>query len=173
MSCLNRKLYSTVGLLYPHSSAKLQKGSDARRLTLADEYGSLHLIAKKMDEVNNYSSSIKTLKELVAISFQYVNVHMDPTWNDIDDMFVICHILLENELLEEYSDFIYSCPDKFLLNYANNSEQSVYMFYTLKKLGLKNVSTYLARYVRQSKINARNKRLNIHLGNNIFENTYM
>lgn len=166
MSCLNRKLYSTVGLLYPHSSIKHQKGSDARMVSLVDECGSLSSIAGKMNE---YSNTIKTLKELSSLSLQYVNVYMDPTCQDINDMLVICHILLENELLEEYSDFIYSCPDKFLLTYTNNSEQSLDRFCAIKKLGLKKVCSYLARFVHYSKINKWNERL----GHSRFEDTYM
>jgi hypothetical protein len=173
MSRLNRKLYSTVGLLYPHSSIKIKNGSDSRRVSLADECGSLSSIVVKMNEVNKYSNPINTLKELASLSLQYVNVHMDPTCHDIDDMLVICHILLENKLSEEYSDFIYSCPDKFLLTYANNSEQSLDRFYAIKKLGLKNVCSYLASFVHHSKRNTWNDSLNVHLGNSSFENTYM
>lgn len=166
----NNKGYSTVGLVYPRTAMKLRKGTDTRRIP---NVYSLYSISSTLNKWSEEGANIDKIKSVSCLLLQYVNVHMVPSYEEIDNMLTICRVLLKYKMTEEFSDFIYSCPEKFLLTYTNNSEHSCHMFSNVKALGLKNVCAYLAKYVHSSKLGTWNERINVHLGNSSFEEMYM
>ena len=60
-------------------------------------------------------------------------------YDDNDDLLVICDILYKYDF-EKYKTFIYLCPEKFMMCYANNSEHTPQLLAYLDKtdVGLKN-----------------------------------
>jgi hypothetical protein len=83
--------------------------------------------------------------------YDFINKDMKPTFDEIDSMLEICNTLLSYEL-EFYEEFIFKCPEKFLLTYSNNSERTPMLLEELYQLDLLNVRSYLIQYVHETKL---------------------
>jgi len=77
---------------------------------------------------------------------------MKPTFEQINIMLQICDILLyEDYELKFYEEFIFLCPDKFLLTYCNNSVTTPDILTKLNKLKFTKTRSYLISYVHETK----------------------
>jgi len=92
--------------------------------------------------------------------FSFVNREMNPTFDDIDDMLLVCRILIEYKKRDEITEFILKCPERFLITYANNSERTPQVLYKLEKLKLYNIKKYLIGFINETKLMTWNERYN-------------
>lgn len=75
--------------------------------------------------------------------FDFVNYEMNPSFDDIDDMLLVCRILLEANRKLEYEKFIMRCPQKFIITYSNNSEKTPILLGELDERKMLNVKSYI------------------------------
>ena len=84
--------------------------------------------------------------------FDFVKRNMEPTFDDIDDMLLVCRVLLEHKKKFEFQEFILNCPKKFIITYSNNSERTPMVLYKLERMGLNNIRSYLIEHVHDTKL---------------------
>jgi len=78
---------------------------------------------------------------------EFVEKDMYITWDEIDSMLLVCNLLLDNKLFNQYEQFIMKCPKKFVVVYSNNSEKTPHILHNLQKNGITNVKDYLIENV--------------------------
>jgi hypothetical protein len=170
---LNAKGYPTIGMLRPKIVPKTVVNPYISRCNSLEETAEMFetitemtryvIEGTKRDSANYENWSVEIYTKL----FDYIDRDMDPTFDEIDAMLLVCRILLEHEMKDEITEFILNCPDKFLLTYANNSERSPAVFAKLRSLGLNNICKYMLPYVHYTKLGTWNERRNIHVRGNI------
>jgi hypothetical protein len=166
---LNKKGYPTIGLLCPTLEVNpyivdcdtLENTAKTFVITIEITYGVANL---SKQERNKYQ---KWTDEIYRKLFDFINRDMKPTFDGIDIMLLVSRILLERNMKTEIAEFILNCPNKFLLTYANNSEQSPFDFIKLRRLGLNNICKYLLTFVHYTKLNTWNERINSHVRGNL------
>ena len=84
--------------------------------------------------------------------FDFVNPAMVPTFDDIDDMLLVCRLLLENNKKLEFQEFILNCPKKFIITYSNNSERTPAVLHKLESMGLNNIRSYLIEHIHDTRL---------------------
>ena len=104
----------------------------------------------------------KWCEEVYKKLYDYVNRTMQPSFDEIDAMLLVCHVLLENKMKDRLHEFILNCPKKFIITYSNNSERTPYVLYELDRLGLGNIRAYLISHIHESKLGTWNERRNTH-----------
>jgi phosphoenolpyruvate carboxylase len=102
------------------------------------------------------------IKEVYRKLYNFVNRGMEPTFNDIDAMLLVCRVLLQHDMKRNIEEFILNCPRRFMLTYANNSEHTPAVLSKLDKLGLSNIRAYIMSFTHQSKLMTWNERRNAH-----------
>lgn len=91
-------------------------------------------------------------KEIYEKLFDFINVDMNPSPEDIDNMLLVCHVLFKNKKYYEYQKFVMNCPTKFIVKYANNSEHTPALLYNLEKIGLTSIRFYLTQHIDSNKL---------------------
>lgn len=135
----------------------------------------------EMVEIINYltergkrdTTQMKELcEEVYQKLYDFVDRAIQPTFDEIDAMLLVCRVLIENKMKDRLQEFILNCPKKFLMTYSNNSERTPAVLYELDKLGLRNIRAYLISHVHESKLGTWNERRNTHQrGNALIECT--
>lgn len=175
----NAKGYPSVGQLSLKPSVK-----PARINPYINNCSSLEMTANTfscLNEMINYVTFRKKIDkteikqwrdEVYNKLYDYVDLNMDPTFEEIDAMLLVCDILLRNKNKRKLEEFILNCPKKFIMTYSNNSERTPSVLYQLHKIGLHNVRSYLIGHIHETKLKTWNERQNAHLrGNNLLECT--
>lgn len=98
--------------------------------------------------------------------YDYVNRAMEPSFDEIDSMLLVCSTLIENNMKYQLAEFILNCPKKFIITYSNNSERTPTVLAKLENLGLGNVRAYLITHIHESKLKTWNERCNTHIRGN-------
>ena len=112
------------------------------------------------------------MEEVYQKLYDYVNRAMQPSFDEIDAMLLVCRVLIEYKMKDRIQEFILNCPNKFLITYSNNSERTPAVLHALEQLGLQNIRTYLISYVHETKLATWNERRNTHQrGNTLLECT--
>jgi len=144
----NRKGHPTVGMLTlqrkPHVCCYIDRCFTLQ--STADMLNELYTIENNHKDVESWRSDV--FKKL----FVFVNRCMVPTFDDIDDMLLVCRVLLENKKKFEFQEFILNCPKKFIIAYSNNSERTPTVLHKLERMGLNNIRSYLIEHVDDSKL---------------------
>jgi hypothetical protein len=177
---LNAKGHPTVGMLRPRPAPKLVVNpyisqcdslkNTAEMFEMITEMTNYVIERAKRDSANYDNWTDEIFRKL----FDFVDRDMEPTFDEIDAMLLVCNILLERKMKDEMTEFILNCPSKFLLTYANNSERSPAVFTKLRSLGLENICNYLLPYVHYTKLGTWNERRNTHVRGNVsFECSYL
>lgn len=107
-----------------------------------------------------YEKSNKTNSEVYRKLYDFVNRDMEPSIDEIDDMLLVCRILLDNNCQDELEEFILNCPTRFIVTFVNNSETSPYDLQTIQMWGLTDLYNYLLKHVHTSKWVTWNERYN-------------
>lgn len=102
------------------------------------------------------------IKEVYRKLYNFVNRGMEPTFDEIDAMLLVCRVLLQHDMKRSIEEFIINCPGKFLVTYANNSERTPSVLAKLDRLGLSNIRAYIMSFTHQSKLMTWNERRNAH-----------
>jgi hypothetical protein len=170
---LNAKGHPTIGMLRPKPAAKPVFNPYILECDSLEKTADMFAMVKNIDEFvverakydsKNYENwSVEIYRKL----FDFVDRNMEPTFDEIDAMLLVCRVLLDHQMKYEIAEFILNCPDKFLLTYANNSERSPTVFAKLRNLGLENICNYLLPYVHYTKLGTWNERRNTHVRGNI------
>lgn len=143
----NAKSHPTVGLLTlkrnPHVYCYLDMCSTLQNTAniLSDLYD--------MDDCKDVTSC---RSDVFRKLLDFVNRNMDPTFDDIDDMLLVCRVLLKHNKKFEFQEFIMNCPKKFIITYSNNSERTPIVLYKLERMGLNNIRSYLIEHVHDTKL---------------------
>lgn len=170
---LNAKGHPTVGMLCPRS---ITKSVVNPYISECDSLENTAEIFKSINEMDNYvietekhnNTNYKQLiDEIYKKIFDFVDRDMNPTFEEIDAMLLVCSILLERRMKNKIEEFILNCPDKFLLTYANNSERTPTVFRKLRELGLEHICSYLLPHVHYTKLGIWNERKNTHTRENV------
>jgi hypothetical protein len=82
--------------------------------------------------------------------FDYVSYNMQPSFDDVNDMFDVCEVLLDKKMKHELKEFISNSPKKFLNAYAIKSLTTPYNLYKLEKLGLNGVKEYIMNHLDET-----------------------
>ena len=90
----------------------------------------------------------------------YIHIDLKPNYNEINVLLIIANYLLHNSYLNLYKDFIFNCPEKFLMAYMNNSETTPQILVKLIKLNISDLLDFLIQYVHDTKINTWYQRYN-------------
>ena len=106
-------------------------------------------------------------EEVYQKLYDYVNRAMQPTFDEIDAMLLVCRVLIENNMKDRVQEFILNCPKKFIITYSNNSERTPAVLYELDRLGLGNIRAYLITHIHESKLGTWNERRNTHRKGNL------
>lgn len=112
-------------------------------------------------EFNNYKH-LTWRNEVHHKVYDFVNLGMKPTFDDIDDMLTIIRVMLDNRLKFELMEFIFNCPMKFIVTFVNNSETAPRDLLIIEKMRLANIYAHLMTYVDDSKLKTWNDRYNTH-----------
>lgn len=111
-------------------------------------------------------------EEVYQKLYDYVNREIQPTFDEIDSMLLVCRVLIKNKMKDRLQEFILNCPKKFIITYSNNSERTPAVLYELDKLGLGNIRAYLIAHIHETKLGTWNERRNTHKrGNTLLECT--
>lgn len=111
-------------------------------------------------------------EEVYQKLYEFVDRAMQPTFDEIDAMLLVCRVLIQNKMKDRLQEFILNCPKKFIITYSNNSERTPAVLYELDRLGLGNIRAYLISHVHESKLGTWNERRNTHKrGNALLECT--
>jgi len=155
---LNAKGRPTVGMLCPRPTPKLVVNPYISHCTSLEETAEMFKMITEMTDYiierakRDSTDCVSWTHEIFRKLFDFVDRDMEPTFNEIDAMLLVCHILLERKMKDEMVEFILNCPRKFLLTYANNSERSQAVFTKLRSLGLEHICNYLLPYVHYTKL---------------------
>lgn len=117
----------------------------------------------KIDSSDYKKWTLENFKKL----FDNVSINMKPSFEDIDDLLLLCRFLMENNEFLSYEELIINCPEKFMLVYANNSEKTPYVIGSLNKAKLFRVSKYILSFTNDSKFKTWNERRNAHIRGNL------
>jgi hypothetical protein len=178
---LNAKGHPSIGMLTIKSTPKtivnpFISRCDSLENTARMLYNVLEIINLKFKVKNEH---VVWFEEIYRKLFDYINRDMNPSFDDIDAMLLVCSTLfdyskkLRISVKNEFSEFILNCPEKFLITYVNNSETSLRMFYILQENGMENICKYLLPYVHYTKLGTWNERINSHIrGNLTFESNF-
>ena len=130
-------------------------------ITYHEEYG------------KSYTAQIKEwCEEVYKKLYDFVNRTMQPTFDEIDAMLLVCRILIQNRMKYRLAEFILNCPKKFLITYANNSERTPQVLDQLTRFGLENIRAYLIEFIHETKLGTWNERRNTHKrGNDLLQCT--
>ena len=112
----------------------------------------LQSTAHMLYELYENPNDAKYRSEVYRKLYEFVNRDMKPSFDEIDDMLLVCRILLDNECRDELEEFILNCPIRFIVTFVNNSDKSPSDFQTIKKWGLTGLYNYLLNYVHNSKL---------------------
>ena len=151
----NAKGHPTVGLLTlkrnPHVYCYLDRCSTLQNTAthLSDLY-----------DMDDCEDVVSWRSDVFRKLFDFVNVAMKPTFDDIDDMLLVCRVLLENKKKFEFQEFILNCPKKFIITYSNNSERTPAVLHKLENMGLNNVRSYLIGHIHDTKLDTWSERRN-------------
>lgn len=111
--------------------------------------------------------------EIYKKLFDYISIDTEISFIDIDYLLILCRFLMENELFEAYEELIINCPEKFMLAYANNSEQTPIALMRLKNKKLNRICKYILSFTDDSKLKTWNERRNAHIrGNLLYQSLY-
>ena len=170
---LNANGHPTVGMLRPKSTPKLVVNPYISECTSLEKTAEMfemmietteYVIERSKHDSTKYE---RWTDEIYRKLFDFVNRDMEPTFDEIDAILLVCRILLDRNMKTEIAEFILNCPDKFLLTYANNSERSPAVFSKLKRLGLNNICNYMLPFVHYTKLGTWNERVNSHVRGNV------
>lgn len=92
-------------------------------------------------------------KEMYEKIMTYIDPNKIPCFDDIDAMLTVASILLDNNKIEEYTKFIFTCPPKFIITYSNNSEKTPLVLHKLISNDLNLLYEYLAINIDPTKLN--------------------
>ena len=170
---LNAKGHPSVGMLCPKPLPKLLVNPYISRCNSLEETAEIFetiteminyvIVRAKHDSTNYENWSIEIYRKL----FDFVHRDMEPNFDEIDAMLLVCRVLLKYEMKDKIVEFILNCPDKFLITYVNNSERSPAIFSKLHNLGLDNICNHMMPYVHYTKLGTWNERRNTHVRGNI------
>ena len=142
-----------------------------------DRCTTLENTAKVFEELNRFenTSNINIIdqdikswqKEVYNKLYDFVNRGMNPTFDEIDAMLLVCQSLLYHKKKHEIEEFILNCPKNFIVIYSNNSERTPTVLSNLDALGLYNIRTYLISHIHESKLGTWNERRNAHIKGNL------
>jgi len=159
---LNAKGHPTVGHLTTRKSAPISN----HFLERCDTLETTAMVFLEMVETIDYHNSCGTentsqlelwCEEVYHKLFDFVHRSMEPTFDEIDAMLLVCRVLLKNKMKHRLEEFILNCPKKFIVTYSNNSERTPYVLHKLDKMGLRNVRAYLISHVHESKLGTWNE----------------
>lgn len=162
----NVKGYPTVGHItlkrQPRVNPHLDKCTTLHitSQTLSDLFEINDLIDITANRDNYYIKH--WIREIYTKLYDFVNRGMEPTFDEIDSMLLVCRVLLQHNMKRYIEEFIINCPAKFLVTYANNSERTPCVLDKLDRLGLSNIRTYLIRFTHETKLMTWNERRNAH-----------
>lgn len=176
---INAKGYPTVGHLTikPVTQPRtvndfLQKCTslEATAETFSEMIDIIHYITKHSTKGTKKMEA--WCEEVYLKLYDYVDRKMQPTFDEIDAMLLVCRILIQNKMKDRLQEFILNCPKKFIMTYSNNSERTPAVLHELDLLGLGNIRAYLISHVHESKLGTWNERRNTHQrGNALLECT--
>ena len=110
-------------------------------------------IFSKIYEIKNVSIEVERWRiESYNNICNYMKLITEPTFDEIDAMLMVCNILLEHKKKDWLTEFIFMCPEKFIITYSNNSERTPYVLKELKRLDLYNVCEYMISHTHKSKL---------------------
>jgi len=173
---LNAKGHPTVGHLAPRP---LKRQPEVNRYL--EKCTSLETTAETFSEMveilterakRDTTQMEEWCEEVYQKLYDFVDRAMQPTFDEIDAMLLVCRVLIESKMKDRLQEFILNCPKKFIITYSNNSERTPAVLYQLDKLGLGNIRAYLISHVHESKLGTWNERRNTHQrGNALLECT--
>ena len=154
-----------------YSSSKIKKCLINNKLMQLKRYPTFNPILEKctslkitaqifcnLIDMNNYIKEKNKLENSI-IDFRCIDTyyklyeHMvklrDPSDEDMEAMFLVSKLLLDNKIKHKFEEFIFNCPKKFIIKYSNNQDISESVFYKLDKLGLYNVRSYLISHINK------------------------
>lgn len=178
---LNAKGHPSIGMLAIKSTPEIIVNPYISR---CDSLENTALMLHNVMEIINLKFKVKNehvvwFREIYRKLFDYINRDMNPSFDEIDSMLLVCSTLFKYSakvgisIKSEFSEFILNCPEKFLITYVNNSETSPRMFNTLQEFGMEGICKYLLPYVHYTKLGTWNERINSHIrGNLTFESNF-
>jgi hypothetical protein len=121
---------------------------------------SLETTAKIFSNLVNDDTKEKWVLEVYNKLYDFVNRNMEPTFDEIDAMLLVCSELILYNMKDRLEEFILICPKKFIMAYSNNSERILDVLYELDRLGLGNIRLYLISNIHESKLITLTERYN-------------
>ncbi len=115
----------------------------------------LVFVFKKLYEIDSEDIDFEVeqwRKEIYERIITYIDPNKIPTFDEIDLMLIVANILLDNNKIEEYIKFIFTCPSKFIITYSNNSEKTPLILHKLECIDLNIIYEYLAINIDPSKL---------------------
>jgi hypothetical protein len=113
---------------------------------------SLETTAQIFSNLVNDETKKKWVLEVYYKLYHFINSNMDPTFDEIDAMLLVCSELILYNMKDRLEEFILICPKKFIMAYANNSETIIDVLYECDRLGLRNIMLYLINNIHESKL---------------------
>lgn len=177
---LNSKGHPTVGHLSPKKTLKRQPPVNhylercSSLETTAKNFAQMIEVSNMIDEKNKKLASQMEVwcEEVYKKLYDFIDRSMEPSFDEIDAMLLVCRVLIENEMKYRLQEFILNCPKKFIITYSNNSERTPFVLRELSRMGLHNIRSYLISHVHETKLGTWNERRNTHLrGNDLLECT--
>ncbi len=98
--------------------------------------------------------------DLFEILFEFVYPKLEPDSDQIDSMLLVARVLLAGNYNNAYEEFIFNCPEKFLITYANNSERTPQVLSILKSRQMIQSYNTILKYVSPDKLNTWSERYN-------------
>ena len=83
---------------------------------------------------------------------------MEPDSDQIDSMLLVARVLLACNYNNAYEEFIFNCPEKFLITYANNSERTPQVLSILKSRQMCKSYNIIFTHVSPDKLNTWSER---------------
>lgn len=175
----NAKGHPTVGHLTPRPLKRqnivnkyLEKCTSLE--TTAETFSEIINIINYLVENSKKDTTLmeEWCEEVYKKLYDYFDRTMNPTFDEIDAMLLVCRVLITNKMKHRLQEFILNCPKKFIITYSNNSERTPAVLYELDRLGLGNIRAYLISHIHESKLGTWNERRNTHQrGNALLECT--
>jgi len=91
-------------------------------------------------------------QDVFNILLEFVYPTMDPSSDQIDSMLLVGRVLLAAKHNQAYGEFIFNCPKKFLLAYANNSERTPRVLSELKSRQMIDTYNHILAHTSDDKL---------------------